>query len=171
MVLLPENLFINLLEHNMANLTRILAINNANNENDVPDAIKNLSIHGLKTLHNHFSSDTIAISVNDIIVNVLDMDLQKQIATAQEMDISVKETMNILPKKSPNIWKDEMKDWMVELLDEGVVLFFKGQNYILKDDNLRRDILWMYHDHEMAGHPGELETYNAVTQQYWWPGI
>ena len=29
----------------------------------------------------------------------------------------------------------------------------------------------MYHDHETAGHPGELETYNAVRQQFWWPGL
>ena len=27
------------------------------------------------------------------------------------------------------------------------------------------------YDHEMAGHPGEVETYNAVQQQFWWPGI
>ena len=171
MVLLPENLFINLLERDMANPTRILAINNTDDENDTPDAIKSLSIHGLKTLRNHFSNDTAAISVNDVIINVLDMDLQKRIATAQEMDIPVKEAMNMLLKKNPNMWKDEMKDWTMELLDEGVVLFFKGRNYIPKDDNLRRDILKMYHDHETAGHPGELETYNAVAQQYWWPGI
>src|SRR6202522_1760783 len=111
MVLLPENLFINLLERDMANPTRILAINNTDDENDTPDTIKSLSIHGLKTLRNHFSNDTAAISVNDIIINVLDMDLQKQIATAQEMDIPVKEAMNILLKKNPNMWKNEMKDW------------------------------------------------------------
>jgi Integrase zinc binding domain/Chromo (CHRromatin Organisation MOdifier) domain len=29
----------------------------------------------------------------------------------------------------------------------------------------------MYHDHEMAGHPGELETYNRIRQNYWWPGL
>ena len=29
----------------------------------------------------------------------------------------------------------------------------------------------MFHDHETAGHPGELETYNAVQQQFWWPGL
>src|SRR5271155_4638518 len=87
------------------------------------------------------------------------------------MDIPVKEAMNILLKKNPNMWKDEMKDWTMELLDEGVVLFFKGRNYIPEDNNLRRDILKMYHDHETAGHPGELKTYNTVTQQYWWPGI
>ena len=29
----------------------------------------------------------------------------------------------------------------------------------------------MFHDHETAGHPGELETYNSVQQHYWWPGL
>ena len=28
-----------------------------------------------------------------------------------------------------------------------------------------------FHDHEMADHPGELETYNSVKQHYWWPGM
>jgi hypothetical protein len=29
----------------------------------------------------------------------------------------------------------------------------------------------MYHDHKMAGHPGELETYNGIRQNYWWPEL
>ena len=29
----------------------------------------------------------------------------------------------------------------------------------------------MFHDHETAGHPGELETYNTIRQHYWWPGL
>ena len=29
----------------------------------------------------------------------------------------------------------------------------------------------MFHDHKTAGHPGELEMYNAVRQNYWWPGL
>ena len=29
----------------------------------------------------------------------------------------------------------------------------------------------MFHDQEMAGHPRELETYNAIRQHYWWPGL
>ena len=29
----------------------------------------------------------------------------------------------------------------------------------------------MFHDHEMAGHPGKLKTYNSVRQHYWWPGL
>ena len=29
----------------------------------------------------------------------------------------------------------------------------------------------MFHNHETAGHPGELETYNLIQQHYWWPGL
>jgi len=36
---------------------------------------------------------------------------------------------------------------------------------------LRHDIVESFHDHETAGHLGELETYNAVWQHYWWPGL
>ena len=119
-----------------------------------------------------FSKVTTATSVNDVItVNVMDMDLQKQIAMAHDMDINVDETMNVLLERKPNIWKDELKDWRLEKLDEGNILFFKGKNYVPKNDELREDILRMFHDHETAGHPGELETYNSVAENYWWPGL
>ena len=29
----------------------------------------------------------------------------------------------------------------------------------------------MFHDPETAGHPGELGTFNAVQQHFWWPGL
>ena len=29
----------------------------------------------------------------------------------------------------------------------------------------------MFYDHKTAGHPGELETYNTLRQNYWWPGL
>jgi hypothetical protein len=31
--------------------------------------------------------------------------------------------------------------------------------------------LKLFHNHEAAGHPGELEAYNSVKQHYWWPGL
>src|ERR1700678_1891589 len=108
MTLLPDNLFINLWEHNLLNPTKMLDMNTNNDDNNIPDAIKSLLIHGLKTLHNHFLNDTAATSVNNVTINVMDMDLQKPIATAQEMDIPVKEKMDILSGKNPSIWKDEM---------------------------------------------------------------
>src|ERR1700678_4319161 len=58
-----------------------------------------------------------ATSVNDVItVNVMNMDLPKWIAMAQDMDITVNDTMNILLGKRPNIWKDELEDWLIWIL-------------------------------------------------------
>ena len=50
-------------------------------------------------------------------------------------------------------------------------MYYRGKNYIPQNEELRRDIAKMFHDHETAGHPGELETYNSIRQHYWWPGL
>jgi Integrase zinc binding domain len=59
----------------------------------------------------------------------------------------------------------------VEEIDRRQTIFYKGKNYIPKDQELWQDIVKMYHDHETAGHPGELKTYNGIRQNYWWPGL
>ena len=37
--------------------------------------------------------------------------------------------------------------------------------------DLQREIVKLFHDHETAGHPGKIRTYNVVQQHYWWPGL
>src|SRR6202453_4284 len=100
MIMLPEGLFLNLLDREFDDERTF------ENDDEQTDPIKSLSVHGLKSLRNHFSKVTAATSVNDVTtVNVMDMDLQKRIATAQDMDIKVDDTINILLGKRPNIWK------------------------------------------------------------------
>ena len=54
----------------------------------------------------------------------------------------------------------------------GEIFFItRKKNYIPKDTELRRDIVKTFHDHQTARHPGEIGTYNAVRQHYWWPGL
>jgi Integrase zinc binding domain len=67
--------------------------------------------------------------------------------------------------------KNDLQDWKIEEIDGRKMIFFKKKNYIPKDMELRWDIVKMYYDYEMAGHPGELETYNGIRQNYWWPGL
>jgi len=64
-----------------------------------------------------------------------------------------------------------LEDWTTEKHNGRNVLFYKGKNYIPRNMELRQDIVKMFHNHKMAGHPGELETYNSVRQHYWWPGL
>ena len=81
------------------------------------------------------------------------------------------EALKTLLEEGPANIQNQLSDWMVEQINGQQVLYYKGKNYIPKDDELRRDITRMFHDHPMAGHPRELETYNAIRQHYWWPGM
>src|SRR6202522_3010902 len=84
MIMLPEDLFPNSLDYGFED-KRTLEIDDGQS-----DPIKSLSVHGLKTLHNHFSKVTAATSVNDVMaVNVMNTNLQKWIMMARDMDITV----------------------------------------------------------------------------------
>ena len=108
---------------------------------------------------------------NSLFLNLLNLTLQDRIANAKDYDFDVTSAITILLEEGPSgIWSD-LEDWEIEGKDGKKILFYKGKNYIPKDQDLRQDILKMFHDHEMAGHLGELETYNVVWQQFWWPGL
>jgi len=52
------------------------------------------------------------------------------------------------------------------------IQFYMGKNYIPLNPKLRQDIVKSFHDHKMAGHPGELETcYNLWSNTCWTCGI
>jgi len=53
-------------------------------------------------------------------------------------------------------------DWTLEKFEDRNILFYQGRNYIPLDKELRQNILKTFHDYKTAGHPGELQTYNAV---------
>ena len=64
-----------------------------------------------------------------------------------------------------------LDDWKIETQNGRNIIFYKGKNYIPRDTELRRELVKSFHDHETAGHPGKIGTYNAVRQHYWWPGL
>src|SRR5271155_1915159 len=106
MIMLPEGLFPNSLDYGFDD-ERTLEIDDGQS-----DPIQSLSVHGLKTLRNHFSKVTAATSVNDIIaVNITNTNLQKWIMMAQDMDITVNDAVNILLGK-----RDGLRDWLAWIL-------------------------------------------------------
>ena len=101
----------------------------------------------------------------------MDLDLQDRIANMDKYDYDVKNALELLLENGPNSLRQDLKDWRLEKHGERNILFYKDKNYILDNLDLWRDIVKMFHDHEMAGHLGELEMYNLVKQHYWWPGM
>ena len=94
--------------------------------------------------------------------NLLDTDLQERISNGKELDIDMKNAMEMLLQEGPTSLKNDLEDWKIEEVDGRKTIFYKGKNYIPKDQELQQDVVKMYHDHEMAGHPGELGTYNSI---------
>ena len=47
----------------------------------------------------------------------------------------------------------------------------EGKVYVLKDEELRVEIIQLYHDVLIVGHGEKWKTTKLVTRNYWWPGV
>ena len=47
----------------------------------------------------------------------------------------------------------------------------EGRVYVLKDEKLRVEIIWLHHNTLIAGYRGQWKTVELITRNYWWPGI
>ena len=103
----------------------------------------------------------------NMFINLLDTNLQERMLNGRELDIDVKNTMETLLQEGPTNLRNDLGDWKIKEVDGKKMIFYKGKNYISKDQELQWDVVKMYHDHKTAGHPGELETYNSIQQHYW----
>ena len=106
-----------------------------------------------------------------ISVNLIDLDLQWKIANSKDLDTEAIEAINILLDKGPSNLQRDLGDWTTEEFEGKNVLFFQGKNYIPKNYELWQEITSQFHDRVTAGHPGEIETLNAIKEHYWWPGM
>jgi len=52
--------------------------------------------------------------------------------------------------------------------DDGV-LRFRGKIYVPQNLDLRRQIVSLYHDTKVTGHPGRWKMLELVSRNYWWP--
>jgi hypothetical protein len=116
-------------------------------------------------------NEDIIVLPEHLFVNLINTELQERIAKAKHLDYDAAEAIKELLEQGPKEAKKDLKHWEVEEFEGENVLFYKGKNYVLIDIELQREIVKRYHDHQTAGHPGELQTFNAVKEHYWWPGL
>jgi RNase H-like domain found in reverse transcriptase/Integrase zinc binding domain len=57
-------------------------------------------------------------------------------------------------------------------LTESDSAWYHGSALVVMEDNeLRREVSSLYHDHRLAGHPGISKTLDLLTWDYWWPTV
>ncbi len=49
------------------------------------------------------------------------------------------------------------------------LLMFGGCIYVLDNKDLCCRIMLLYHDSQVAGHPGHVKTLELISHNYWWP--
>ena len=108
---------------------------------------------------------------DDMFLNLIDVELQEKIAMSNDLDGNVAEALKLLLENAPTPMATGLEDWTIEQMNGQNILFYKGKNYIPRNTELQQDIVKTFHDHETAGHPGEIGTYNEIRQHYWWPGL
>ena len=111
-------------------------------------------------------NDNITMLPDNLFIDLIDLDLQKRIAICDTLDKDATDALALLLDQRPATIKGQLDDWTMENFDGKTILFYKGKNYIPLDETLRKDIAQMFHDHETAGHPGEIETFNSINQHY-----
>ena len=51
------------------------------------------------------------------------------------------------------------------------IMYKKEKIYILKNEELRAEIIWLYHNMLVGGHGRQWKIVELVTRNFWWPGI
>jgi hypothetical protein len=113
----------------------------------------------------------ITLLPDNLFVNLIDFDLQRRIAESDSYDSTAADAIKLLLTDGPSAAKSDLSDWTIDHVDGKPILFYHDKCYIPQDLSIRREITEQYHDAPTAGHPGELETYNALRTHYWWPGM
>ena len=58
-------------------------------------------------------------------------------------------------------------EWQIE----NKLVLKEGKVYVLKDEELRLEIIWLHYNMLIAGHRGQQKIVKLVTRNFWWPGV
>ncbi|CEL62351.1 Retrotransposable element Tf2 155 kDa protein type 1 OS=Schizosaccharomyces pombe (strain 972 / ATCC 24843) GN=Tf2-1 PE=4 SV=1 [Rhizoctonia solani AG-1 IB] len=96
-------------------------------------------------------------------------EIQACIEKSLDQDESLSEILEHSQNESsaPASIKQAFKDYEME----AGLLFYQGQILVPDAGNLREDLLRIYHNSPMAGHPGRQRTLELLSRAYYWPGI
>ncbi|QRW26145.1 Retrotransposable element Tf2 protein [Rhizoctonia solani] len=96
-------------------------------------------------------------------------ELQRRIESSLDQDESLEEILQFLQNesKAPPSIKRAFKDYEME----AGLLFYQGRIVVPDVGTLQTDLLRIFHDSPLAGHPGRQRTLELISRSYYWPGI
>ena len=101
----------------------------------------------------------------EVVIEGLEVDILEKIKIARSKDKEVVRVVEEMRKARIRVLRGEECQ-----IEEDLVLKEK-KIYILKDEVLRVEIIWLHHDVPIVRHGGKWKTTELVIRNYWWPGI
>jgi hypothetical protein len=81
-------------------------------------------------------NEDVIVLLEHLFINLINMELQKKIANAKNMDYDAAEAIKELLEQGPREAKKDLMDWEVEEFEGENVLFYKEKNYVPIDVEL-----------------------------------
>ena len=112
-----------------------------------------------------FIRDNWIHSIYEVVVEGPEVELVEKIKKARSKDEDVIKVVEEM--KKAGVRELRGNEWKIE----GDVILKEGKIYVLKDEELRVEVIWLHHDVPAAGHGERWKTVELVMRNYWWPGV
>jgi len=112
-----------------------------------------------------FIKDNWICSLQEVVIEGPEVKILEKIKKARGKDEEVVRIVEEMKKAGVKAIQGE--EWKME----GELVLKEGKMYVLKDEELRTEIIWLHHDVPMAGYEGKWKMVELVTRNYWWPGV
>jgi len=96
-----------------------------------------------------------------VVIEGLEVDLVEKIKKSRSRDEDVIRVVEEM--KKVGVKKLRGNEWKIE----GDIVLKEGKVYVLKDEELRAEVIWLHHNVPTAGHGGRWKTVELVTRNYW----
>ena len=101
----------------------------------------------------------------EVVVEGPKVDILEKIKRARSKDEDVVRVVEEIKKAGVReLWGNE---WKIE----GELVLKEGKVYVPKDEELRAEVIWLYHDVLASEHGERWKMVELVTRNYWWPGV
>ena len=100
-------------------------------------------------------------NMGEVVIEVPEVDIFEKIKKTRSKDEDVVRVVEEI--KKVGVRELRGNEWKIE----GELVLKEGKIYVLKDKELRVEIIWLHHDVSAAGHGGRWKMVELVTRNYW----
>ena len=112
-----------------------------------------------------FIKDNWIHSMYEVVVEGPEVDILEKIKKARSKNEDVVKVVEEM--KKAGVRELQGNEWQIK----GNLVLKEGKVYMPKDEELKAEVIRVYHDVLAAGHGGRWKTVELVTRNYWWPGV